>query len=110
MGFVKQIASKLTGADLVADATERAAVDQAEATRTASESAAKATREAAAQAARSQEDTATRNAALAKAAADDKPLENAEVNLDEKAKTSAIGNARKKRQSFGIGAGTGVNI
>jgi hypothetical protein len=112
MGFVKQVVSKVTGADLAADAAERAATDQAEATRQASETAAKATREAAAQAARSQEDSAMRNAALTKAAEESgKPLENADVVLSDKEKISAMGSARKKRQQFGIGTGnTGVNI
>lgn len=112
MGFIRQVASKITGADVQADVTQRAADQQAEATRSAAEQAAKATQEASAQAARMQESAAAR--ATATSAASDllnKPMENVDVRATPKTNESAIAASRKRRQSFGIGAGsTGVNI
>lgn len=112
MGFVSQIAAKLTGADVQADIAQRGANAQAEATRRAAESATKATQEAASQAARQQESQAARAAAQG-AAADllEKPMENPDVQLDDVSGVSASATAKKRRQSFGVGsAGTGVNI
>lgn len=111
MGFIRQSVAKLTGADVQADIATRQADEQAQAVRAASEAAAKATQEQAAQAAKLQEAATAR--AVAQAAAADKaetPIQSPDVQLTPNV-GSAIGNARKKRQSFGIGAGgTGVNI
>ena len=112
MGFLKQVAAKLTGADVAADATERSAQEQADATRQAASAAARSAQEAAAQSARQQENNAAR--AAAEGAASDalsKPLENADVQLTQVGTESASAQSKKRRQTFGIGsAGTGVNI
>lgn len=112
MGFIRQAAAKLTGADIQADAMERGANEQAAATRAAADAAARNSQEAAAQAARLQESAAARNVATSAASEQlNKPLENAEVSLDGKPSESAIGAARKRRQSFGVGQkNIGVNI
>lgn len=109
---MSKVIGKITGATAQAKAVERAAAQQAEATRKSSEAAAAATRESAAQAARQQEAAVARNAATAAAAEQlSKPLETAEVQLDEAPTESASGAARKRRQQFGIGSvGTGVQI
>lgn len=114
MGFLKQVVAKVTGADVAADAAERAAEEQASAIRKSSEKAAKAAQESAAQAARQQEATAARNAAESAAAdALNKPMEVADVQIGglPNADQPVSATARKRRQVFGIGSsGSGVNI
>lgn len=112
MGFVKQISSKITGADIEQDVNQRNAAAQAANTRAQADATAKATKEATIQAARVQESAAARASAQS-AAADQlsKPLENADVALTPSTGESAVSQSRKRRQSFGIGsANTGVNI
>lgn len=112
MGFVRQAAAKLTGADVQADAMERSAEQQAQAVKQAAELSAKTAQEGAAQAARLQESSAARNAAQSAAAETmSKPLENADVQLGAKDTGSAVGAVRKRRASFGVGVpSNGVNI
>jgi hypothetical protein len=113
MGFVKQVVGKLTGADVAADATERAADQQASAIRDSAAKAASQAQEAAAQSARQQESAAARNAAEGAAAdAMNKPIQNADIQLDGiNTEQSASATSRKRRQQFGVGsAGSGVNI
>lgn len=112
MGFVRQAAAKLTGADIQADAMERSANAQADAVKASAEQSAKTAQESAAQAARLQESAAARNAAQGAASdALNKPLDNPDVQLAGPQEQSAAGTARKRRGSFGIGtSGTGVNI
>lgn len=102
--------AKLTGDDKTQDAQNRAAEDQATATRAAAEKTAKATQEAAAQATRQMELSAARNK-LEMSAAEQatKPMENADVLLDNPA-TSSPTVARKRRSQFGTGYSAGVNI
>lgn len=111
MGFIGKAVAKLTGADDAAKATREAAEKQAEATRKASETAAASARESAAQMSRQQELQAGRNAAEGAAAdALSKPMEVADVQLDEPTGSSSAGTARKKRATFGTGYSSGVNI
>lgn len=91
----------------------RGADQQAAAVRQAGEAAAKQAQEAAAQAGRQQELNSARNAA--EGAAKDalsKPVENADVQLSgvTDPSSSANASARKRRQTFGIGSNSGVNI
>lgn len=99
---------------LAAEATKRAAEQQAEAIRVSSERAAKAATEAAAQTAHQQEQAAARNAAEGAAAdALNKPLENADVQIGGPVNTGQSSSAasRKRRQTFGVGSsGSGVQI
>ena len=112
MGFLKQAAAKLTGADVAGDAAERGAMEQANATREAAARAAASAQEAAAQTGRQQEANAAR--AAAEGAASDalaKPVENPDVQLAPSSGESVSAQAKKRRQTFGVGsAGTGVNI
>jgi hypothetical protein len=114
MAFIKDTLAKATGADVQADATRRAAEDQAAAIRESAARAAKSAQDAAVQAGTQQTLNAARDAATS-AATDklDKPVENADVQLsgptDPTASASAT--ARKRRQTFGIGsASSGVQI
>ena len=113
MGFVRELVSKLTGADQQADAISRGAQEQAAATRAAADQAATATREATKQSAQQSAalaaNSAARSAALsASEDAISKPPENPEVKIEEEV---PAGTAKKRREKFGIGsAGTGVNI
>lgn len=111
MGLVKQVVSKLTGADVQADAAERAAQQQADATRAAAQSAASAATEQAAQAARSMETQSARAAATAAASdAAATPVENPDVNIENTGGASASGVARARRAKFGTGTSGGVSI
>lgn len=114
MGFVKKWVGDFTGANQAADAAERGAEDQSVAIRASADRAAKASQEAAAQASRQQEQAAARNAAEGAAAdALNKPLENADVQINGPADTSQSASAasRKRRQTFGIGSSSsGVQI
>lgn len=114
MGFIKNWASKATGADVAGDAAERGAEEQAKAIRDSAAKAAAAASESAAQAARTQEQAAARTAAEGAASdALSKPLENADVQIGgvNDGTTSAAGLSRKRRQTFGVGsASSGVNI
>lgn len=108
MGFIKQAASKLTGADIEADALQRGADEQANATRQAAESASKAAKEAAQQTATQQRESVARQAALSAAAeATGVAPETPTVNV---ADTVPSGAAKRRRQKFGIGSSSGVNI
>ena len=110
---LKSIAAKITGADVAADQMARAADAQANASRAAAQLASKNTQEAAAQSARQQEQGAARAAAQGAAAdAQAKPLQEADVQLAAGPVGGSVSaNARKRRQTFGIGsAGSGVNI
>lgn len=113
MGFVSKVVGSITGANKAAKAQEEAARVQAEAIRASAATAASSAREAAAQSARQQEAIASRNAA--EGAANDalsQPLEVADVQLEAVGgiSSSAAANAKKRRQSFGIGSSSGVNI
>jgi hypothetical protein len=111
MGFVKQTVAKATGADVQADAAQRAADEQASATRSAADAAARSSQEQAAQAARSMEANAARATAQAAAAdAASKPVENVDVNLGKASGVSASGTARNRRAKFGVGTTGGVSI
>ena len=112
MGFVRKVVGSLTGANKVAEATERQAQAQAEATRQAAEQSAQAARQAADQSAQQQQMVAARNAANEQAASTaNKPLENPEVLLDLPTDKSATNTSRKRRASFGVGVSSGgVNI
>lgn len=112
MGYIKKAVSSLTGADVAADATERAADQQAQAIRESSQRAAAAAQEAASQTARQQEQAAARNAAQTAAAELlDKPVENVDVQLSGIPTETATATSRKRRATFGLGGGaTGVNI
>lgn len=112
MGFIRQTAAKLTGADIQADAADRGATAQADATRQAAEASSKAAQESAAQSARLQEQAAARNAAQGAAAdAINTPLDNPDVQLSGPQDQSAAATTRKRRSAFGVSsAGTGVNI
>lgn len=114
MGFIKNTAAKITGADVAADATIRAAEDQSAAIRESAARAATSAQDAAVQAGTQQTLNAARDAATS-AAADslNKPVENADVQLsgptDPTASASAT--ARKRRQTFGVGSvASGVQI
>jgi hypothetical protein len=114
MGVIKDTVAKFTGADQAADATRRAAEDQAAAVREAGQRAAKSAQDAAVQAGTQQTLNAARDAATS-AAADklDKPVENADVQLagPTDPTSSAAATARKRRQTFGVGsASSGVQI
>lgn len=108
---LKDAIGKVTGADVAADISARSAQDQADAIRQSSERAAKAAQESAAQTARQQEQAAARSAAQA-AAADllNKPMQNADVQLGGVNQDSVSATQRKRRQTFGIGSSSGVNI
>lgn len=114
MGFIREVISKITGADQQADAINRGAQEQAAATRAAAEQSANATREATKQSAQQSAalaaNSAARSAALsASEEAIAKPPESPTVTVDAPAADS--GTAKKRREKFGIGsAGTGVNI
>lgn len=112
MGAIKQWTSKLMGTDVAADIAERQGEEQAATTRKAAESAARNAQEAAAQSVRMIEQQAARSAAEGAAAdALSKPLEVADVALggvDTGQSVSAA--ARKRRQTFGVGSSSGVNI
>lgn len=113
MGFVRKIAGALTGANVQAEATQRAADTQAAAMRESADATAKAAKEAAAQTAVSQEQAVARMAAQdAAAKVMEKPLENADVRLAaDTPLESTAGKARKRRAQFGVGgAPTGVQI
>jgi hypothetical protein len=111
MGFIRQAAAKITGADQAADSAERAATDQANATRASADLAAKAAQEQAAQAARSLDANAARATATATAqSAAETPLENPDVAIGGVKSTSASGAARARRAKFGTGTSGGVSI
>lgn len=107
MGYL----SELTGSGAAKRRAEAAADEQAASIKASSEQAAKATRESAAQAARSQEAAAARSAA--EGAASDAlavPLENPDIQIGGPVDESVSKQARKRRQTFGVGASSGVNI
>ena len=111
MGFVRQVVSKVTGADVQADVAQRAADEQAAATKASADLAAKAAQEQAAQASRSMDASAARAAAQSAAAdAAAAPVENADVNLGRDGRVSASGAARARRAKFGTGTSGGVSI
>ena len=111
MGFVRQSIAKITGADVQADAAERAAQQQADATRASAQSAANAANEQAAQASRAMETQAARSAATAAASdAAATPVENPDVNIENTGRASASGVARARRAKFGTGTSGGVSI
>lgn len=94
-------------------AQEAASKTAAEQNRQAAQAAAKSEREAAAQSARQQELAAQREAAqrAAEDAEGTKSGEKAEVNLGADEEGTVRAQARKRRQTFGLGSsGTGVNI
>jgi hypothetical protein len=111
MGYVRQSAAKITGADVQADIAQRAADEQAAAAKAAADLAAKAAQEQAAQASRSMDASAAR--ATAQAAAADSlaaPVQNADVNIGNTGAVSASGAARSRRAKFGTGTSGGVSI
>jgi len=107
MGAVR----RLTGVTQQAEATQNQANAQVAATEQASQAAATSLRQSAKAAADQQRMLAARSAAEAKASeAVSRPLETAEVQVDEVSTESSASGARRKRARFGTGYTSGVSV
>lgn len=127
LDIIKSVMRQLPGGDAIADplnvvndvsgkserdAAEAEARRQADAMRASAEKAAAAAQAAARQTAVQQEQAAARNAAEGRAKdATSKPMESADVQVSGPSTgESASAVARKRRQTFGVGSSSGVNI